>query len=97
MAKITISEGIGLLKTLKERHDELVGLRNENSYREKRYLGANADKTTERTPVYNVKKLDKLINQVAMELRKLDAAIKAANASMKLEYEWDEAKLGTVE
>ena len=97
MAKVTISEGIGLLKTLRERHRELIDLRNENSAKEKRFLGMAADKTIERTPTYDVKKLDVLVNSVALEIRRLDMAIKAANTSTQIGYDWDDSKLGTIE
>lgn len=97
MAKLTISEALGWAKTLKERHNELVQLRNENSHSERRYLGANADKQIDKTPVYDVKKLDALITQVAKEIRKVDMAIKKANATLSVpEYEQDDAVLGEV-
>lgn len=97
MQNITISEGIGLLKTLRARHAELVALRNENSATETRFFGQNADKERVKTPLYDVKKLDKLVNQVASEIRKLDAAIKSANVSTPIAYEWDDSKLGQIE
>lgn len=96
--KLTINEAITTLKTLRERHDELVQLRNLNSASETRFRGLAGDKTTERKPEYDVKKLDKLVSQVAMEIRKLDLAIKRGNASYVIpDYEWDEAVLGQVE
>jgi hypothetical protein len=95
--KVTISEGIGYLKTLNDRHGELIALRNQNAVRETRFYGANADKIKEVEPVYNVKKLDALVTRVACEIRKLDMAIKSANASFRVEYEWDDNVLGQVE
>ena len=95
--EITISEGIGYLKMLRERHQELLHLRNENARKETRFYGANADKNKEFEPVYDVKKLDGLVTQVAREIRKLDMAIKAANASIKLSYDWQDDVLGVVE
>jgi hypothetical protein len=95
--KLTISEGIGYLKTLHERHNELVDLRNKNSATETRYYGANADKSKDIVPVYDVKKLDALVTTVAREIRKLDMAIKTANASVQLNYEWADDVLGVVE
>ena len=77
---ITISEGIGYLKMLRERHTELLALRNQNAVKETRFYGANADKNKEIEPVYDVRALDRLVTQVAREIRKLDMAIKAANA-----------------
>lgn len=97
MADVTVSEGIGLLKVLRERHQELVGLRNQNSYKESRYLGADANKVIEKNPVYDVKALDKTINQVALAVRQLDTAIKASNAITKLSFTWDDSLLGKIE
>lgn len=98
MAQITVSEGLGLLKTLKQRHEELKNLRDENANREKRYYGASADKMTERLPVYNVKALDKTVSRLALEIRKLDTAVKAHNATTGLpNYDWDESILGVIE
>lgn len=98
MAQLTISEGLGWMKTLKERHAELVQLRNENSHTERRFFGANADKQIDKNPVYDVKKLDALITQVAKEMRLLDAALKKTNATVNVVgYEQNDAVLGQVE
>jgi hypothetical protein len=95
---ITVSEGIGLLKTLNQRHAELKALRDENAHKERRFFGVGGDKEIERTPVYDVKKLDKTVNRLALDLRKLDNAIKQSNATTVLaNYDWDEAVLGVVE
>lgn len=95
--KVTISEALGWQKILRERHSELVALRNENSRNETRHYGVGGDKETTKIPVYDVKKLDALVSQVARELRKVDAAIKKANATLQVpDYEMDEATLGEV-
>ncbi len=94
---LTISEGIQTLKTLRERHSELLALRNQNAVKETRFYGAAADKNKEFEPVYDVKKLDKLVTHIAAEVRKLEMAIKRANATVVLEYNWDEGVLGQVE
>jgi hypothetical protein len=95
--QITISEGIQNLKLLKERHDELLALRNQNSVRETRFFGANADKSKEIEPVYDVRALDRLVSKVAGEIRKLDAEIKRKNATVTLDYEWTDDLFGQVE
>jgi hypothetical protein len=96
--QITLSEALGWLKTLRERHTELLNLRNENSFRERIYRGANADKTTEKIPVYDVKALDKTIGRVAREIRLLDMAIKRTNAAtVVVGYDQDDAVLGELE
>ena len=94
---ITISEAIQNIKLLRERHAELVALRNQNAVKETRFYGANADKDKVVEPVYNVKSLDRLVTSVACEIRKLDAAIKKANACFQVDYQWDDAVFGQVE
>lgn len=96
--QITVSEGIGLLKTLNQRHAELKALRDENAHRERRFFGVGGDKETVKEPVYDVKKLDQTCNQVALQIRKLDNAIKQSNATMTLHgFDWNDAVLGVVE
>lgn len=98
MAATTINEALIWLKTLRARHAELVSLRNENSKTETRYYGANADKSTETKPTYDVKKLDLLITAVATEIRLCDMGVKKTNASaVVVGYEINEAALGQVE
>lgn len=98
MAQITVSEALGLVKTLKERHGELKSLRDENANKERRFYGVGGDKTTEKVPVYSVKKLDQTVNRLSLEIRRIDTALKAHNAATKLEgYEWDDAVLGVIE
>lgn len=95
MAKITINEALNWKKTLAQRHQELVSLRNENSHEDRRYFGANAEKFVDAKPLYDVKQLDKMITTVAKEMRLLDNALKATNASTSvLGYEQDDAVLG---
>lgn len=92
---ITISEALGWQKTLQTRHRELVDLRNQNSTRETRFYGANVDKEKIVDPVYDVVELDRTINQVAREMRKLDEAVKRTNMKTTLDgYARDEAVLG---
>jgi hypothetical protein len=93
--KINLSVAMSWRKTLQERHDELVGLRNQNSTQETRFFGANADKERVIKPRYDVVALDNSITKVAREVRKLDEAIKATNmATTVLDYERDDAVLG---
>lgn len=94
---LTINEALIWRKTLQQRHTELVQLRNENGHSERRYFGANADKQTERLPVYDVKKLDANVNRVALEIRKVDTAIKAANAATSIGIAADESVLSAIE
>jgi hypothetical protein len=95
---ITINEALTWLKTLRERHTELVSLRNENSATTRRYLGAHADKETVKEPTYNVKVLDKMVTRVAREIQKLEQAIKVTNATTPVTgYEKSEEVLGELE
>lgn len=73
----TISECLGWLKTLKARHAELVALRNANAAEVSLdYQG----KQTTRTPLYDVKALDRQVAVLAREIRLCDTAIKSTNA-----------------
>jgi hypothetical protein len=95
MAQITINEGLAWLKTLKKRHEELLALRNDNAHRERRFYGSTADKEIVKEPVYDVKTLDRLVTQVAREIRLLEQAIKATNARTIVEtYDQNDAVLG---
>lgn len=91
---MNISQGMGWMKTLKERHNELLNLRNENAKRVTRLLGA---KEYVDEPTYDVKALDKLVVAVAKEIRLLDEAIKNTNAITELKgYTKNEDVLGNV-
>lgn len=92
---LTINEALVWLKTLRERHGELVGLRNENSHTTTRRYGMGGDKEVTTTPTYDVKTLDKMITRVAREIRVLDQQIKATNGvTPVLSYTQDDAVLG---
>jgi hypothetical protein len=57
--------------------------------------GEKQEKITE--PVYDVKHLDNLVTKVAIEIRKLDEAIKTTNAVTEvLGYQKNELVLGEV-
>ena len=86
------------MKTLRERHAELVNLRNENAYTRTRHFGVGGDKQETKEPVYDVKKLDKAVTTVATEIRKLEMALKQTNAATVIQgYEQDDSVLGQVE
>jgi hypothetical protein len=94
---ITINEALTWLKTLRERHTELVGLRNENSATITRRYGVGGDKETTREPTYSVKDLDRLVTQLAREIQKLEQGIKNTNAlTQVIGYERDDAVLGEI-
>src|SRR5437773_2351856 len=92
---ITISQALSWRKTLTERHSELVNLRNQNAQQETRFYGANVDKERVFNPLYDVVQLDKLVSNLAREIRTLDEAIKATNvATNVLNYERKDEILG---
>lgn len=95
MAQITINEGLAWLKTLKKRHEELLALRDGNAHRERRFLGATADREIIKEPIYDLRVLDRLVTRVAREIRLLEQALKATNAKTVVEaYDQDDAVLG---
>lgn len=95
--KINLSVAMSWRKTLQDRHNELVQLRNQNSIQETRYFGANADKERVIEPRYDVISLDNTITNVAKELRKLDEAIKNTNmATDVIGYDRNDDVLGTL-
>jgi hypothetical protein len=92
---LTINEALVWAKTLKDRHAELVSLRNQNSYETRTYLGTNADKEIVKSPTYDVKVLDKMITRLAKEMRMLEQSIKATNATTQvIGYVQDDSALG---
>ena len=97
MAKITLNEALGWMKTLKARHAELVQLRNQNA--QTRHVLYAAGQPVEKVePLYDLKKIDKLIANVAKEIRLLDMAIKRTNAITQIAgYEQEDSILGEVE
>jgi hypothetical protein len=92
---MTLDEALRWMGTLKTRHTELVNLRNSNSKDQSRYFG-DREVVVEK-PVYDIKALDKLVNNVAKEIRNLDEAIKKTNvATSVIGYEKNEAALGEI-
>jgi hypothetical protein len=97
MEEITLSQGLAWMKTLRGRHSELVELRNRNSAERIRRWGETKEDVVEK-PVYDVKKLDRTINKVSLEIRKLDDAIKVTNAATFINsYKRDDEVLGELE
>lgn len=95
MAQITVNEALVWMKTLRERHNELLTLRNENSHTTTRRYGLGGDKDVTTNPTYDVKVLDKMITRVAREIRMLDQQIKATNAlTPVVNYTQDDSVLG---
>src|ERR1700693_5557366 len=81
---ISLSVALGWRKTLMERHGELVGLRGQNATRTTQYYGANVDKERVIDPLYDVVELDRLITNVAREVRFLDEAVKLTNQATEV-------------
>jgi hypothetical protein len=93
--KITISEALGVMKTLKARAAELIALRNGNARAVERYFGNEAAPREVQKPEYDAKALDKQITLIARELRLCESATKRMNVKVVLEdYTWDDSVLG---
>jgi hypothetical protein len=92
---MSIDEGLRWLGTLKVRHNELINLRNSNAREDRHFYGEKEIKVSQ--ALYDVKALDKLVNQVAKEIRRLDESIKKTNAITNLVgFEKNEDILGEV-
>lgn len=92
---ISISQALSWRKTLQDRHNELVNLRNSNAVKETRFYGANVEKERIIEPLYDMVALDKLVSNVAREIRLLDEAIKETNQTTTVKgYDRDDLVLG---
>jgi hypothetical protein len=95
---ITLNEAMSWKATLMNRHSELTSLRNQNSARSTSHYGANADKPITTELKYDAIALDQAISRLAMELRKLDLAIKSTNfQTTVMNYVYDEAVMGELQ
>lgn len=93
---MVISEGMVLQKAVKERVNDLKGIRNHNIVRTKTYSYLGDGKPNERVDTelqYDPKVVDAKIVELEMFLFKLDAAIKRANAKAEIEITADVDKL----
>ena len=79
---MTINEALEVLKQLEQRIGELRSLRNENAYRETFRSSGEVIKVNE--PMYDVKKLDKTLQNLYKQMRLLKGAIKKTNAEAKV-------------
>ena len=77
---MTINEGLEMLALLKTRIAELNSLRKENTVRDTYYSGSDRSVLEVKEPMYDIKKVDKLISKLAKEQRLLQSAIKKTNA-----------------
>lgn len=95
--EVTINMALGKVKSLHQRHSELVGLRNQNARRVERF-GYGKDGEKEITePTYDAKDLDKKISKIAKEIRILDESIKATNqVTIVKDYLWDDEILAEI-
>jgi len=79
MEGLTLNEGLEMVALLKERISDLNELRKENTVRESWKSGKDVVEVKE--PMYDVKKVDKLIQRLSKDLRILSSAIKKTNAT----------------
>ena len=94
MQLMTISEALSWQQTLKQRHAELINLRNANAQKTSRY----GETTTLTTPTYDAKALDKRVTLLARELRLLNDSIKKVNATTVVPgFDRDDEVLGELD
>ena len=83
-----INEALEAIKLYRGRISELGVLRSDNSHKEVHDYdmfherGGDKGKIVINEPMYDVKKIDRLMSKLSKELRLLDAAIKQTNASV---------------
>ncbi len=88
---MTINEALVLQKAVRERLNELKGLRGQVATRERYFSMGNENRVTE--PQYDVKAVDRKIVELEIFLLKSETAVKNANATTKLAIEFDTEKL----
>lgn len=95
--EITLNLALGRMKTLINRHQELIGLRDNNARRVIRTgTGKDAEKEISE-PTYDAKMLDSKISRLAKEIRLLDEAIKFTNQiTIVAGYLWDDEVLSEI-
>lgn len=89
--KLTINQALVYQKIVRERVNELKGLRSEVSKRES-YLYARDEKRVVE-PQYDVKAVDKKITELETFLLKTDMAIKQSNAVTEIDGEFNTDEL----
>lgn len=88
---MTISKALTLVPKVRERLNELKGLRSEVSAKETRIYGEKDRSITE--PQFDVVKVDKKIVKLELFLLDLDDAIKESNAKTQINVEFDKLDL----
>ena len=83
MSKISINEALALTKAVRERVNELKGVRTSVSTKDRWFNAGIENKVSE--PQYDVKAVDKKITELELFLFKVDAAVKQSNAFTKLD------------
>ena len=78
---MTLNEALEAMGLYKARLGELNNLRLQNAVREDTYSYGEKTPFTKKEPMYSIKKIDKLHNKLAKELRVLESAVKKTNAS----------------
>jgi len=91
MAEITINEALVLQKVIRERLNELKGLRNTVANRESFLFSREEKKVVE--PQYDVKAVDQKMTVLQLFLLKSDTAIKKSNATTTIHLDFDADKL----
>jgi hypothetical protein len=66
---IKVSDALSWLTTLEERKNELTGLRRDSSMRA--IIHRQDKEAVEEKPMYDIKNVDKMINAISMQIRKI--------------------------
>ena len=89
MQKLTVNQLLVLCKEIRNRLNDLRGLRNSVSTRERTYFGVNQENRKEVEPQYDFKAVDKKVTELENWLFKADAAIKQSNAMTVVDVDVD--------
>ena len=89
MNNLTINSGLALQKTLRNRLNELIRLRDSVAKTETTTYYTEPRSETRVDVKYDIKYVDKKVTELENVLFKLDSAIKTANAKTQLEIEVD--------
>lgn len=91
MASLTVNEALVIQKAVRERVNELRGLRQVVANRESYLYGKDEKKVVE--PQYDVKAVDRKVVELEIWLMRADSAIKSSNATTRIEVDFDADKL----
>jgi hypothetical protein len=92
--ELTINKALVLQKKARERINGLRELRSQVAVEETRYFGDQSKEKKE--PLYDVKKVDKMISALQKLVFDLDMSIKESNAIVKLKLDNNESEIDSL-